>query len=254
MHRLTSIGLIFSFLTGCTTQLGNISFSGIEIARKGDESGTTTTITTDQQAKLHQEGNRILSEEEKKTLKKGFDEGVDFYKRQKRSSMIGTPRLYYVDTKAPFLNEHDKFLAKNPKAKGVEPDLILMGATAYEIFPHFKVFEGMRTLERQKELKKRGVSWTLKSKHLEGLAYDIIADDKRGKYSFKSIDRLGMARGVLFAAYVDLKEQGLMKCHVWEDVTLWKRIRDAYHIQLNKIKGCVDKVVYLIRGLHYARR
>ena len=39
----------------------------------------------------------------------------------------------------------------------------------------FGVVQGMRTLDEQKELVAKGASKTLKSKHLEGKAFDIMA-------------------------------------------------------------------------------
>ena len=39
----------------------------------------------------------------------------------------------------------------------------------------FGVVQGMRTLEQQKELVAKGASQTMKSKHLEGKAFDIMA-------------------------------------------------------------------------------
>ena len=39
----------------------------------------------------------------------------------------------------------------------------------------FGVVQGMRTLEQQKELVDKGASQTMKSKHLEGKAFDIMA-------------------------------------------------------------------------------
>ena len=39
----------------------------------------------------------------------------------------------------------------------------------------FGVVQGMRTLEQQKELVAKGASKTMKSKHLEGKAFDIMA-------------------------------------------------------------------------------
>ena len=41
--------------------------------------------------------------------------------------------------------------------------------------PDFGVIQGMRTLEQQKELVAKGASQTMKSKHLEGKAFDIMA-------------------------------------------------------------------------------
>ena len=57
---------------------------------------------------------------------------------------------------------------------GVHPDLIIvMSFAIYETDLDFAVIEGMRTLERQKELVKQGASKTLKSRHLTGHAVDI---------------------------------------------------------------------------------
>lgn len=55
----------------------------------------------------------------------------------------------------------------------------------------FRLFETLRTLERQKKLKKRGSSWTLKSQHIKGLAADFVVYHKATKkYSWKSEDIL----------------------------------------------------------------
>ena len=39
----------------------------------------------------------------------------------------------------------------------------------------FGVVQGMRTIEQQRELVAKGASQTMKSKHLEGKAFDIMA-------------------------------------------------------------------------------
>ena len=57
---------------------------------------------------------------------------------------------------------------------GVHPDLVVVLATAIQKTKHdFAVIEGMRTLQRQKQLVKSGASKTLKSRHLTGHAVDI---------------------------------------------------------------------------------
>jgi peptidoglycan L-alanyl-D-glutamate endopeptidase CwlK len=62
------------------------------------------------------------------------------------------------------------------RMQGVNPRLIQVVKRAIEITTvDFKVLEGIRTLERQKELLKLKVTQTLKSKHLEGLAVDLGA-------------------------------------------------------------------------------
>lgn len=60
------------------------------------------------------------------------------------------------------------------RMKGVDERLVRVVELAYSISPlKFRVTEGVRTLERQKQLLKEKKSKTLKSKHLEGKAVDI---------------------------------------------------------------------------------
>lgn len=59
--------------------------------------------------------------------------------------------------------------------KGVHPDLVkvMMGSIkASEI--DFAIIEGLRTLERQKQMVAEGKSQTLNSKHLQGKAVDFM--------------------------------------------------------------------------------
>lgn len=62
---------------------------------------------------------------------------------------------------------------------GVHPDLVRVVEAAFERCPvKFVVTEGLRNLERQKQLKAAGKSWTLNSRHLTGHAVDVVdADD-----------------------------------------------------------------------------
>ena len=59
---------------------------------------------------------------------------------------------------------------------GVHPDLVKVVRRAIELTDiDFGVTEGLRSLEKQKELVAKGASQTLKSKHLEGNAVDLVA-------------------------------------------------------------------------------
>ena len=59
---------------------------------------------------------------------------------------------------------------------GVHPDLIAVVKRAIEITSvDFAVIEGVRTIERQKELFSRGASKTMRSRHLTGHAVDLAA-------------------------------------------------------------------------------
>ena len=60
------------------------------------------------------------------------------------------------------------------KLKGIHPDLIRVVEAAILITPQdFTVLEGLRTLDRQRELYRSGDTTTLNSRHLTGHAVDI---------------------------------------------------------------------------------
>ena len=60
------------------------------------------------------------------------------------------------------------------RLEGVHPDLIKVMHRAISITKvDFTVLEGVRSIERQRELVKRGASTTMNSRHLTGHAVDI---------------------------------------------------------------------------------
>lgn len=60
------------------------------------------------------------------------------------------------------------------RLEGVHPDLIRVVKRAAAISNlDFTVLEGLRTLERQKQLKAQGATKTMKSRHLNGHAVDL---------------------------------------------------------------------------------
>lgn len=62
------------------------------------------------------------------------------------------------------------------RLEGVNPELVKVVKRAIELTTvDFGVIEGVRTLENQKEYFERGVSQTMKSKHLVGNAVDLMA-------------------------------------------------------------------------------
>ena len=62
------------------------------------------------------------------------------------------------------------------RLEGVDDKLIEVVTTAIKYTKvDFGVIEGLRTIERQQELVDRGASKTMKSKHLEGKAVDLVA-------------------------------------------------------------------------------
>lgn len=61
------------------------------------------------------------------------------------------------------------------KLKGVHPDLVAVMHRAIATTPiDFKITEGLRTYERQKQLVAAGASTTLRSRHLTGHAVDLV--------------------------------------------------------------------------------
>lgn len=59
--------------------------------------------------------------------------------------------------------------------EGVHPFLVDLCHAAIKISNvDFMVFEGVRTIERQKQLQQRGVTRTLNSRHLTGHAVDLV--------------------------------------------------------------------------------
>ena len=241
--------IIAVLLSSCTT--GNWLFSNIKFFGYGNEEGTTTTINAEQVSKIHQEGNRLLTGKEVEAVKKAFDQGIGLANLRiaDRNRSLEDPLPADEGDDAPEKPKIDyqaiteAFLAKNKKAEGINPQLLLILAVAYDLFKDWTVFEGMRTRERQKKLVDRGVSWTMNSKHLTGRAADILGKDKKGKFSFDAVDDLNMARGVIFGVYLDLLGQGII-CVEWERVLRWTKVRDLYHIQINIPDGC-DANVYI---------
>lgn len=62
------------------------------------------------------------------------------------------------------------------KLRGVHPDLVRVVRRAITLTKvDFRVGEGLRTIERQRQLVKSGASRTLKSRHLTGHAVDLWA-------------------------------------------------------------------------------
>jgi peptidoglycan L-alanyl-D-glutamate endopeptidase CwlK len=60
------------------------------------------------------------------------------------------------------------------RLEGVHPDLVRVVERAISLTPlDFTVLEGLRTLERQKQLKAQGATRTLNSRHLTGHAVDL---------------------------------------------------------------------------------
>lgn len=97
------------------------------------------------------------------------------------------------------------------RLKGVDPRLVKVVHRAAQISTvGFMVVEGLRTLERQKQLYAQGrttkgkiVTWTLKSKHLDGLAVDL-APIQNGQIDWTDLTKFDAIAKAIFMAAAEL--------------------------------------------------
>lgn len=116
--------------------------------------------------------------------------------------------------------------------EGVHPDLVAVVKRAIQITRiDFGVSEGLRTLERQKQLKAQGKSTTLKSRHLKqddgyGHAVDLYVIGPNNKATWEH-------------KYFRLAIQAMMTAAIELDVQikaggLWRDFLDSPHFELNQ--------------------
>jgi len=81
------------------------------------------------------------------------------------------------------------------KLEGLDPRLVAVVKSAIHISKiDFGVICGMRTLEEQRELVEKGASQTMKSKHLQGYAVDLMAYiGSRGSWELNLYDDIADA-------------------------------------------------------------
>ena len=89
-----------------------------------------------------------------------------------------------------------------------------------------RVAEGLRDLEQQKEKVRKGYSKTLNSKHLKGLAADII--DSRYGWG-------GEASDLDFEFWLDLGEAAKSQGLIWGGD--WKKFKDVAHVEMEEPPG-----------------
>jgi peptidoglycan LD-endopeptidase CwlK len=110
--------------------------------------------------------------------------------------------------------------------QGVHPDMMRVLQRAIEI-EQFTVTQGLRTLAEQKENIKKGVSWSLNSRHLTGHAVDVCDPD--GCYDLPDMIRIGKA---IKQAANELNVPviwGALKKHGGD----WKTRNDTPHFELD---------------------
>ena len=77
---------------------------------------------------------------------------------------------------------------------GIDPRMVAVVEKAIIISEQdFSVICGMRTVEEQKALVAKGASQTMKSKHLEGLAVDLMAYIDGGRWELNLYDEIADA-------------------------------------------------------------
>lgn len=110
--------------------------------------------------------------------------------------------------------------------KGVHDDLVAVMQRALQLSPiPFVVIEGLRTIERQRQLVAQGASKTMRSRHLTGHAVDIVPLRTDGSIAFDWPLYDKLLPHVKAAA----RELGV-------DITLgaeWTTFRDGPHVELS---------------------
>ena len=115
---------------------------------------------------------------------------------------------------------------------GVHPDLVAVVKRAAEILPGgFIVTEGLRSKERQRELFAKGLSKTLNSRHLYGLAVDfapLIDTDGDG-------DKEVTWKTPAFLPVIKAFRQAAAELNVpIVSGSEWKTFKDFPHIELSR--------------------
>lgn len=115
------------------------------------------------------------------------------------------------------------------RLNGVDKRLVNLAKQVAKITPiRFQITEGIRTKERQEQLVKEGKSKTLNSKHLQGLAVDIMSC-KEGYSQAKDIFILvGLFIAVAKQLNINIRVGALWDYNSTKD----NNFIDAYHIQV----------------------
>lgn len=112
--------------------------------------------------------------------------------------------------------------------RGVHPDLVKVIERALQSSPvDFIVIEGLRTVDRQKELVATGASRTMNSRHLTGHAVDLLPIGSNGKAEFAWPLYEQLAPAVKQAA------DDLGVKIVWGGD--WRNFRDGPHFELDRL-------------------
>lgn len=113
------------------------------------------------------------------------------------------------------------------RLQGVDPRMVRVVERAISISEQdFSVICGLRTIEEQKVLVAKGASHTMKSKHLEGLAVDLMAWVDGGRWELNLYDEIADA---------------MRKAAIEEGVTI--RWGAAWHKTLTEWEGITEDLM-----------
>lgn len=112
--------------------------------------------------------------------------------------------------------------------KGVNPDLVKIVRRALQLSPiDFGITEGLRTVERQRQLVAAGKSQTMNSRHISGHAVDVFAyPTSAGSWEWKYYEQIATAFKQA-AKELDIPVE-------WGGD--WKTLKDGPHFQLPHAK------------------
>lgn len=118
--------------------------------------------------------------------------------------------------------------------RGIHPDLRAVLDRALHESPHdFVVTEGLRTLERQRELVRIGASTTMNSRHITGHAVDLYAwvdVNRDGKVVFEEMASPRLLTNIATSIKAAALAEGVPI--VWGGD--WKKFRDLPHWELDR--------------------
>ncbi|MCZ9287032.1 M15 family metallopeptidase [Escherichia albertii] len=108
--------------------------------------------------------------------------------------------------------------------KGVNPDLVKIVRRALQLSPvDFGITEGLRTVERQRQLVATGKSQTMNSRHISGHAVDVFAyPTSAGSWEWKYYEQIA-------TAFKQAAKELNIPVEWGGD---WKTLKDGPHFQL----------------------
>lgn len=112
--------------------------------------------------------------------------------------------------------------------KGVNPDLVKIVRRALQLSPvDFGITEGLRTVERQRQLVAAGMSQTMNSRHISGHAVDVFAyPTSTGSWEWKYYEQIA-------TAFKQAAKELNIPVEWGGD---WKTLKDGPHFQLPHAK------------------